>query len=48
MTAGEAYKIETLRYRKGTGTVTDLLQAQAAWWTAKARYIRALFDRQQA
>jgi len=48
MTAGEAYKIETLRYRKGTGTVTDLLKAQAAWWLAKAQYIRALFDRQQA
>lgn len=48
LTAGKAYKVETLRYRKGTGTVTDLLQAQAAWWAAKARYIRALFDRQQA
>ncbi len=48
MTAAEAYKIETLRYRKGTGTVTDLLKAQAAWWLAKAKYIRALFDRQQA
>ncbi len=48
MTAAEAYKIETLRYRKGTGTVTDLLKAQAAWWQAKAQYIRALFDRQQA
>ncbi|VAW36969.1 hypothetical protein MNBD_DELTA04-355 [hydrothermal vent metagenome] len=48
ITAGEAYKIETLRYRKGTGTVTDLLKAQAAWWRAKAQYIRALFDRQQA
>ncbi|HDZ76225.1 MAG TPA: TolC family protein, partial [Desulfobacteraceae bacterium] len=48
LTAAEAYKVETLRYKKGTGTVTDLLQAQAAWWTAKALYIRALFDRQQA
>ncbi len=48
MTAAEAYKIETLLYRKGTGTVTDLLKAQAAWWQAKAQYIRALFDRQQA
>jgi len=48
MTAAEAYKIETLRYRQGTGTVTDLLKSQAAWWQAKAQYIRALFDRQQA
>ncbi|MFW8602337.1 TolC family protein [Desulfobacterota bacterium M19] len=47
-TAAEAYKIEALRYRKGTGTVTDLLRAQAAWWQAKASYIRAMFDRQQA
>ncbi|NOX24783.1 MAG: TolC family protein [Deltaproteobacteria bacterium] len=48
ITAAEAYKIETLRYRNGTGTVTDLLKTQAAWWQAKAQYIRALFDRQQA
>ncbi len=47
-TAAEAYKIETLRYRQGTGTVTELLKAQAAWWQARAQYIKALFDRQQA
>ncbi len=48
ITAAEAYKIESLRYRKGTGTVTDLLKAQGAWWLARAQYIKALFDRRQA
>ncbi len=47
-TAGEAYRIEALRYRKGSSTVTDMLKAQAVWWLARAQYIRALFDRQQA
>ena len=48
MTAAAAYKIEALRYRKGTGTVTDLLKSQAAWWLTRAQYIKSLFDRQRA
>ncbi len=42
--AKEAFRIEKLRYEKGAGTVRELLKAQAAWQSARAQYIRALFD----
>ena len=46
--AAEAFRIEKLRYEKGAGTVTDLLQAQAAWQTAKAQLTQALYDKAAA
>jgi len=47
-TAKETYRIEELRYRKGAGTVTDSLLAQAAWLSARADELAALFDMQKA
>ncbi len=47
-TAKEAFRIEKIRYRVGTGSVTDLLAAQAAWRNARARSIGALYDRVRA
>ncbi len=46
--AAEAFRIEKLRYEKGAGTVTDLLQAQAAWQTARAQLTQALYDKAAA
>ena len=47
-TAEESYRIEELRYRKGSGTVTDSLLAQAAWLESRANELAALFDVQVA
>jgi len=34
--AREAFRVESLRYRTGAGTVTDMLLAQASWFRAEA------------
>ncbi len=47
-TAKEAFRIQSLKYETGAGTVTDMLKAQAAWANAQANFIQALFDRQRA
>ncbi len=39
--AGEALRVETLKFRNGASTVTDLLAAESALWTATANRIRA-------
>ncbi|MBX6422781.1 TolC family protein [Thermosulfurimonas sp. F29] len=41
--AREAFRVESLRYRTGAGTVTDLLAAQAAWSETEAAYREALY-----
>jgi len=47
-TAKEAFRIQSLRYETGAGTVTDMLKAQASWANAQADFIQSLFDRQRA
>ncbi len=47
-TAKEAFRIQSLKYETGAGTVTDMLKAQAAWANAQANFVQALFDRQRA
>ncbi len=47
-TAKEAYRVESLKYRTGVGTVTDMLISQAAWLNAEADYLRALYSHQKA
>ncbi len=42
--AGEAFRVERLRYLSGAGSVTDLLIAQARYLEAKARLAAALYD----
>ena len=42
-TAKEAFRVESLKYRTGAGTVTDMLLAQAAWAQAEADYLEALY-----
>lgn len=42
--ADEALRIETLRYRSGAGTVTELLAAEAAQWAAQASLSQAHYD----
>ena len=42
-TAKEAFRVESLKYRTGAGTVTDMLLAQAAWFQAEANYLGALY-----
>ncbi|QJA06521.1 TolC family protein [Thermosulfurimonas marina] len=42
--AREAFRVESLKYRTGAGTVTDTLLAQAAWFQAEADLHRAFFD----
>jgi len=46
--AKEAFRVESLRYRSGAGTVTDMLLAQAAWLEAEAAYLEALYRLVQA
>jgi len=41
--AREAFRVESLRYRTGAGTVTDMLLSQAAWLTTEAEYLSAVF-----
>jgi len=47
-TAKEAYRVESLKYRTGAGTVTDMLISQAAWFNAEADYLYALYRYQKA
>lgn len=42
--ASEALRIETLRYHSGENTVTDLLGAESALWSAKANRLQAGYD----
>ncbi|MGB7631854.1 MAG: TolC family protein [Candidatus Deferrimicrobium sp.] len=42
--ADESFRIETLKYGSGAGTMADLLLAQAADITATANYTQALYD----
>ncbi len=42
-TAKEAFRVESLKYRTGAGTVTDMLLAQAAWAQAEADYLGARY-----
>lgn len=42
-TAREAFRVESVRYRTGAGTVTDMLLAQAAWARAEADYLGARY-----
>jgi len=42
--AKEALRIETLRYRSGENTITDLLGAESALWTATASRLQAGYD----
>ena len=42
--AGEALRIETLRYRSGENTITDLLGAESALWSATANRLQAGYD----
>jgi outer membrane protein TolC len=43
-TARETWRIEELKYRKGAGSVTDSLLAQAGWFQADARRLAAIYD----
>ncbi len=47
-TAREAFRIESLKYEKGAGTVTDMLKAQAVWTQAKVSLVKALYDKVSA
>ncbi len=42
--AGEALRIETLRYHSGENTITDLLSAESALWSATASRLQAGYD----
>lgn len=42
--AGEALRIETLRYHSGENTITDLLGAEATLWSATANRLQAGYD----
>lgn len=42
--AEEALRIETLRYDNGESTITDLLAAEAALWSAQASRLQAGYD----
>lgn len=42
--AREALRIETLRYRHGENTITDLLGAESALWSATASRLQAGYD----
>ncbi len=42
-TAKEAFRVESLKYRTGAGTVTDMLLAQGAWAQAEADYLGAVY-----
>lgn len=42
--AREALRIETLRYHNGESTITDLLGAEAALWSATANRLQAGYD----
>lgn len=42
--ADEALRIERLRYQSGENTITDLLDAEAALWSAIARRLQAGYD----
>ncbi len=42
--ADEALAIETLRYQQGESTVTDLLGAEAALWSARVNRLQASYD----
>lgn len=42
--ASEALRIETLRYRSGENTITDLLGAESALWSATASRLQAGYD----
>lgn len=44
-TAAENLRVETLKYQRGAGTTTDLVDAQANLTTVEASYYQALFDR---
>src|SRR5574340_598216 len=42
--ASEALQIETLRYHNGESTITDLLNAESALWSATASRLQAGYD----
>ncbi|RCX32122.1 TolC family protein [Thioalbus denitrificans] len=42
--AGEALRVETFKFRNGASTVTDLLAAEAALWSATASRIEAEYS----
>lgn len=42
--AAEALRIETLRYHSGENTITDLLGAESALWSATANRLQAGYD----
>lgn len=42
--AGEALRIETLRYEQGEGSITDLLAAETASWNARVSRLQAEYD----
>jgi len=42
--AGEALRIETLRYHSGENTITDLLGAESSLWSATASRLQAGYD----
>lgn len=42
--AEEVYRIEQLRHRTGTSTMTDLLGAEADLWNARAKQTQATYD----
>ena len=42
--ASEALRIETLRYHSGENTITDLLGAESALWSATASRLQAGYD----
>ncbi len=42
--AEEVLRIETLRYKTGSSTVTDLLGAEADLWNARAKQMQAHYD----
>ncbi len=46
--AKESYRIEKLKYQTGTGTITDSLLAQAAWFQAEALKAEAVYDLEKA
>ncbi len=47
-TAKEAFRVESLKYRTGAGTVTDMLISQSTWLKAEADYLFAVYRHQKA
>ncbi len=46
--AKEAFRVESLKYKTGAGTVTDMLIAQAEWLKAESEYLKSIYMHKNA